>query len=312
MVHPVSPSVLTESESVEEEVPVSTSEQNIESSFISLLSEHTEDSSCINEEELEGAVGFSTDSLELDDTRQQFSLDDSDGTFPIHDTPRCRRNSSMFSYVDDSSEKLEEPGSYRLLNESERVRQQTADSGVYLFQGFMRDEFTRQRISEPVFFNSAFQPAPAFNSSLASDVIEASYQIRHLSEKFANSPLRDQVLAQAQQVDLRTLTLDSFSDILYGLFQEGGVTWERVIVLFFFCADVSLRAVKEKLFGQFANILHWSIRFFSLDVFTRWVQDHGGWVKILQDTIDHTYKIAVIGFCTVGIIALAALLWKSK
>lgn len=60
--------------------------------------------------------------------------------------------------------------------------------------------------------------------------------------------------------------------------QEGGVTWERVIVLFFFCTDISIRALQEQLIRQFQRIQDWTTRFIQETVCT-WVELEGGWVS---------------------------------
>jgi hypothetical protein len=61
------------------------------------------------------------------------------------------------------------------------------------------------------------------------------------------------------------------------LLQEGGVTSERVVVLFFFCSDLAIRALRKHLSSMFDYIIYWSQQYIMRN-FSVWVQEHGGWV----------------------------------
>jgi hypothetical protein len=61
------------------------------------------------------------------------------------------------------------------------------------------------------------------------------------------------------------------------LLQEGGVTSERVVVLFFFCSDLAIRALQNRLRRMFDFITCWSQQYI-MENFSVWVQEHGGWV----------------------------------
>lgn len=184
------------------------------------------------------------------------------------------------------------------------------NEGATIYREFLREEFRRRNIQEPPCLNS--NPYPRMRANSMADVVRASNQLCFMSDQFARSPMRQWVQEQADSVSLQYLDFNSFSDLLYGLFQEGGVTWERVLVLFFFCADVSIRAFREKLQGQFHDIISWSLQFISGKQFTQWIQDNGGWARVLQSSVDQAYKLAIIGFCTFGMLAFAAYLWKNK
>ena len=67
-----------------------------------------------------------------------------------------------------------------------------------------------------------------------------------------------------------------FNDIIVFL-QEGGVTSERVVVLFFFCSDLAIRALQNRMRKMFDFITHWS-QLYIMENFSVWVQEHGGWV----------------------------------
>jgi hypothetical protein len=65
--------------------------------------------------------------------------------------------------------------------------------------------------------------------------------------------------------------------LIFILLQEGGVTSERVVVLFFFCSDLAIRALRKNLRDRFDFITYCSQRYI-MEKFSVWVQEHGGWV----------------------------------
>merc|ERR1719278_2294718 len=66
-----------------------------------------------------------------------------------------------------------------------------------------------------------------------------------LAERFARSEGREAVRRRAEQVELGSITQDNFSQLLSELFHDGGITQERILVLFFFCSDLALRVGEE-------------------------------------------------------------------
>ena len=77
------------------------------------------------------------------------------------------------------------------------------------------------------------------------------------------------------QMKIEEMTKSDFLDLLRELFAEG-ITKERIVVLFFFCSDVAINALRgpENLFSQFFN---WSLDFVT-GYICSWVRQNGGWV----------------------------------
>lgn len=71
---------------------------------------------------------------------------------------------------------------------------------------------------------------------------------------------------------------EQFHDLLCELWLGGGLTRERVVVLFFFCSDLAIRLLQQ---GRdfVARCFDWSMRFVTEHV-SLWVEQHGGWVGI--------------------------------
>ncbi len=91
--------------------------------------------------------------------------------------------------------------------------------------------------------------------------------------------LRD-FLSAGFQVSMEQLTYDQFQDMLTELFLigEGGVTRERIMVLFVFCSDVAICFLVRKAMDLFQQLIAWSMRYITERV-CAWVTDHGGWVR---------------------------------
>ena len=102
-----------------------------------------------------------------------------------------------------------------------------------------------------------------------------------LAERFARSEGREAVRRRADQVELCSLTQDNFSHLLSELFQDGGITQERVLVLFFFCSDLALRALRAGLRTTLSQLTRWSVAFLRGTVAV-WVRCKGGWDNLLN------------------------------
>ncbi|XP_023309715.1 bcl-2-like protein 1 [Anoplophora glabripennis] len=124
-----------------------------------------------------------------------------------------------------------------------------------------------------------------------------------LVNRFALSPQRRWVHEQAQNVDLDSLNFITFQQLMYGLFQEGGVTWERVLVLFYFCTDLSIRALQEKFVDYFIRIYNWTTSYITRRL-SVWVEQEGGWGVVLQTSVDYARNFSILGVCAIGVLLM--------
>ncbi len=76
------------------------------------------------------------------------------------------------------------------------------------------------------------------------------------------------------------ISYDQFFDLLTELFLAGGVTRERILVLFFFCSDLAIRTLRQQTVDIFQRCLAWSQKYI-VDRVCLWVQQQGGWVSTL-------------------------------
>ena len=77
-----------------------------------------------------------------------------------------------------------------------------------------------------------------------------------------------------------TLTYDHFKTILTELFTQGGITREKIVILFFFCSDLAVKAYHNSYVSYCITLLSWSLRFI-FDFVCDWVQSRGGWVNMI-------------------------------
>ena len=81
-------------------------------------------------------------------------------------------------------------------------------------------------------------------------------------------------------MDLDTLSQQNLTLMLSELFHDGGVTQERLMVLFYFCSDLAVRAVKTGLLSLVSTLTSWSLTFIRGAV-SAWVRCRGGWSRVL-------------------------------
>ena len=81
-------------------------------------------------------------------------------------------------------------------------------------------------------------------------------------------------------VDVSSLNQENLTQMLTELFQDG-VTQERVLVLFFFCSDLTVRALREGLASLVSRLTDWVLSFIRTAVccLVRW---QGGWRSLLS------------------------------
>ena len=79
-------------------------------------------------------------------------------------------------------------------------------------------------------------------------------------------------------VDISSINQDNLTMMLTELFQDG-VTQERLLVLFFFCSDLTLRALRAGLVSLASSLTDW-VTAFIRTVVSGLVRCRGGWVSL--------------------------------
>ncbi|GFS95633.1 uncharacterized protein NPIL_126401 [Nephila pilipes] len=133
--------------------------------------------------------------------------------------------------------------------------------------------------------------------------------LRELADEFARSQQREQIKKEADEVDLAAITLDGFWGLLNETFKEK-IDKFNVIALFFFCSDVLIRCVKNKLKELGLNLFRWSLKFIAERV-CRWIAERGGWGIFIPEYFRIPRKYMFGATClilaTVGICSLVGI-----
>ena len=117
-----------------------------------------------------------------------------------------------------------------------------------------------------------------------------------LAEQFSRSMGREQVRQRAEQVDIGSITQENFTMMLSELFHDGGITQERILVLFFFCSDLAIRAVRSGLRSALSSMTRWTVGFLRGTV-AAWVRCRGGWDAVLRGGVGLVNQLAFMGVC---------------
>ena len=117
-----------------------------------------------------------------------------------------------------------------------------------------------------------------------------------LAERFSRSIGREQVRQRAEQVEIGSITQENFTMMLSELFHDGGITQERILVLFFFCSDLAIRAVRSGLKTVFASLTKWTVVFMRGTV-AAWVRCRGGWDTVLSGGVNMASQVVFMGMC---------------
>lgn len=109
-------------------------------------------------------------------------------------------------------------------------------------------------------------------------------KLHAIAVAFEQSEERKKVRQEAQRVveDEAEVTQEHFLQLMEGFFQDGSVTSHRIIVLFTFCSDVIVFAVKKLAKELFTKFLDWAIDYIINKV-CAWVAENGGWDKVLSE-----------------------------
>lgn len=154
--------------------------------------------------------------------------------------------------------------------------------------------------------NASNQSVSAFDRLQTSPSL-ASYgkELRRIADEFEKSRLRQTVKDRAGKVNLSDITKESFVKLLEELFQEK-VTREKIVILFFFCTDVALRAA---MFAQdlVIKLLGWSFSYIINRVCSL-VHKLGGWDRVLFYQLP---SILITCFAALAICSLVVYLKKN-
>lgn len=224
---------------------------------------------------------------------------------PTNFNPRLRRNSQHLAPLvleDDYRERSNWAWPYSKPVSLEEVK----DEGEQLLVHFVREEINKERIETPEELEEEFDLRPYTDGS-HKDWAIAGRELRHLADKFMRTRERKKVKEQAYGVGKAvTVTEEKFRTLLKELF-NGGITQTKIVVLFVFCADVAVATLtkEEPSADLCVQCLKWAVKFMG-EYVCAWVQQHGGWGEVFQQSMKLIKNI----FMCIGIGVVAYFGWK--
>ena len=108
---------------------------------------------------------------------------------------------------------------------------------------------------------------------------------------------------RAELVELSSINQHNLTLMLTELFRDG-VSQERLLVLFFFCSDLTLRALRAGLARLASSLTDW-VSAFIRSVVSGLVRCRGGWASLLSSS----HHLAILSL-TAGVLGLGLLYLK--
>lgn len=142
---------------------------------------------------------------------------------------------------------------------------------------------------------------------LQSSTLMAGYgrELRRIADEFEKTRERQIIKERANQVQLSDINKESFFELMSELF-EGGITGERIVMLFLFSTDVALRAACQAQ-DLVVKLLSWSFSFI-IDIVCKVVHELGGWDNLLCRQLPY---VLMLCFLALGTCAFAVYLKRA-
>ncbi|XP_053203726.1 apoptosis regulator BAX-like [Panonychus citri] len=174
----------------------------------------------------------------------------------------------------------------------------TATAQVLLTDAF-RSTFNNEGIQPPQ--DSSLEILNQYEAYAEQMMATVGQDLRRIAAQFEASRERDIIRRRAQSVNIRIDSYDRFSAMLRELFPDNRITREGIVVLFYFCSDIALRAYSSSPIVHFHQLIGWTIKFIFNHICS-WVRSQGGWNKVISDFVQGT---AVTVCAILGSVAFA-------
>ncbi|CAG0914914.1 unnamed protein product [Notodromas monacha] len=135
--------------------------------------------------------------------------------------------------------------------------------------------------------------------------------LRVIAMQYAESRERRHARAIAEGVAIESLTPTRFQSMCDELFAPpAGITRERIIVLFFFMADLAALAVGQRFYTIYSSLMNWSANYVRYRV-CGWVYERGGWDRVLNRSSNLVLKwCGIVTLCLVSAAAWVFMIFQ--
>ncbi|UXI15970.1 hypothetical protein NH340_JMT01913 [Sarcoptes scabiei] len=174
----------------------------------------------------------------------------------------------------------------------------------WLFAELTREQFIQSGIDEATINEN--EELSFLNVEVNSKLMKRiAKDLQVISDDFAKSSERFRVLEKAQQVNFDNVNYEDFRGFLNELFRDG-ITREKIVVLFYFCSDVVVRAYSSP-FKELRRLFEWFLTYI-IDRIGTWVLNHGGWSIVLGTYMVPAFTQSI--FYWLGSAALVMFMYK--
>ncbi|KAH3830553.1 hypothetical protein DPMN_103798 [Dreissena polymorpha] len=179
-------------------------------------------------------------------------------------------------------------------------QEETEEEGKVLFSNFLVKEICKERnkveneqITPELLQKELHLCTPSDHKNQA--WIQVGTELRRYADDFAKSKERKKVRNKANEILERQgsspIAREQFRAMLSELL-KGGITRHKIIVLFFFCVDVTIAAMYRTI-ELCRDLVQWSLEFIVEKVCS-WVQNNGGWGAVFDSSMKFIGKAATV------------------
>lgn len=176
---------------------------------------------------------------------------------------------------------------------------ETAATAQVVFSDIYRRTFNNEGIQPPP--GSSIDILNEYENYAEQMMTGVGQDLRRIAAQIEASNEREIIRRRAQTVNLRIDSFERYSAMLNGLFPDNRITREGIVVLFFFCSDIALRAYASSPIAHFHQLVGWTLKFIFNHVCS-WVRRQGGWNKVISNFVQGT---AVTVCAILGSVAFA-------
>ncbi|KAJ8399938.1 hypothetical protein AAFF_G00406680 [Aldrovandia affinis] len=100
---------------------------------------------------------------------------------------------------------------------------------------------------------------------------------------------------------------DSFWKLVNEVFEDGVISWERIVVLFYIAGKLAVKVVNAHIPHRVSEIISWTLDFFRGNL-VDWIREQGGWENIISCLSTPTSQMVAIFLS--GILLGAFIVWR--
>lgn len=102
---------------------------------------------------------------------------------------------------------------------------------------------------------------------------------------------------------------DSYWKLVNKVFEDGVISWERIVVLFYIAGKISVKLASAHLPQRVWDIVSWTLDFFRRNLLD-WIREQGGWESIIACLSTPFSQMAAVFLS--GILLGGFVVWRMK